>query len=50
MGASFDTTVRNCNLDLIEAFVAKMFEIFRRLELGQVYMKMYALLNSSLFF
>ncbi len=35
-----DMATRGCNLDLIEAFVAKMFEIFCRLELGLVYMKM----------
>jgi hypothetical protein len=35
-----DMVARDCNLDLIEAFVAKMFEIFHCLELGQVYMKM----------
>jgi hypothetical protein len=35
-----DMAVRYCILDLIEAFVAKMFEFFCRLELGKVYMKM----------
>jgi hypothetical protein len=35
-----DMAVRDCNLDLIEAFMAKMFEIFYCSELGQVYMKM----------
>jgi phosphoribosyl-AMP cyclohydrolase len=35
-----DMATRDCNLDLIEAFVAKMFEIFCHLELRQVYMDM----------
>jgi phosphoribosyl-AMP cyclohydrolase len=35
-----DMVTRDCNLDLIEVFVAKMSEIFCHLELGQVYMEM----------
>ncbi len=35
-----DMVAKDCNLDLTEVFVAKMFEVFCHLELGQVYMKM----------
>ncbi len=35
-----DMATRDYNLDLIEVFVAKMFEFFCHLELGQVYMEM----------
>jgi len=45
-----DMAIRYYNKDLIRALVAKVLEVFRHLELGQVYMKRSTLVNFSLVF